>query len=73
MSGKAFRMATRAIGRGFQLLRYLLLDGMLPKKSKFEVGRDLHGAGINIPTLMLTARSQVVDKVVGLRMGGMTI
>jgi two-component system alkaline phosphatase synthesis response regulator PhoP len=46
---------------------------MLPKKSKFEVGRDLHGAGINIPTLMLTARSQVVDKVVGLRMGGMTI
>lgn len=51
----------------------LLLDGMLPKKSKFDVGRDLHGAGINIPILMLTARTQVVHKVVGLRMGGMTI
>lgn len=47
----------------------LLLDVMLPKKSGFDVCRDLRGAGINIPILMLTARSQVVDKVVGLRMG----
>jgi two-component system alkaline phosphatase synthesis response regulator PhoP len=47
----------------------LLLDVMLPKKSGFDVCRDLRGAGINIPILMLTARGQVVDKVVGLRMG----
>jgi two-component system, OmpR family, alkaline phosphatase synthesis response regulator PhoP len=47
----------------------LLLDVMLPKKSGFDLCRDLRGAGINVPILMLTARSQVVDKVVGLRMG----
>jgi two-component system alkaline phosphatase synthesis response regulator PhoP len=47
----------------------LLLDVMLPKKSGFDLCRDLRGAGVNIPILMLTARDQVVDKVVGLRMG----
>ena len=47
----------------------LLLDVMLPKKSGFDMCRDLRGAGVNIPILMLTARDQVVDKVVGLRMG----
>jgi two-component system, OmpR family, alkaline phosphatase synthesis response regulator PhoP len=47
----------------------LVLDVMLPKKSGFDVCRDLRSAGLNIPILMLTARSQVVDKVVGLRMG----
>jgi two-component system alkaline phosphatase synthesis response regulator PhoP len=47
----------------------ILLDVMLPKKGGFDVCRDLRGAGLNVPILMLTARSQVVDKVVGLRMG----
>lgn len=47
----------------------IVLDVMLPKKSGFDVCRDLRGAGLNVPILMLTARSQVVDKVVGLRMG----
>jgi DNA-binding response OmpR family regulator len=36
----------------------LLLDGKLPNKSGFDVGRDLRGAGINIPILMLTAHSR---------------
>ncbi|MGA6984305.1 MAG: response regulator transcription factor [Candidatus Sulfotelmatobacter sp.] len=47
----------------------LILDVMLPKKSGFDICRDLRGAGLNVPILMLTARGQVVDKVVGLRMG----
>jgi two-component system alkaline phosphatase synthesis response regulator PhoP len=47
----------------------VVLDVMLPKKSGFDVCRDLRSAGLNVPILMLTARSQVVDKVVGLRMG----
>ncbi|HZZ15305.1 MAG TPA: response regulator transcription factor [Candidatus Sulfotelmatobacter sp.] len=47
----------------------LLLDVMLPRKSGFDLCRDLRGAGVNVPILMLTARDQVVDKVVGLRMG----
>ena len=47
----------------------LLLDVMLPKKNGFDLCRDLRAAGLNVPILMLTARDQVVDKVVGLRMG----
>jgi two-component system alkaline phosphatase synthesis response regulator PhoP len=47
----------------------LLLDVMLPKRNGFDLCRDLRAAGVNIPILMLTARDQVVDKVVGLRMG----
>jgi two-component system alkaline phosphatase synthesis response regulator PhoP len=47
----------------------ILLDVMLPRKTGFDICRDLRSAGINVPILMLTARGQVVDKVVGLRMG----
>jgi two-component system alkaline phosphatase synthesis response regulator PhoP len=47
----------------------LLLDVMLPKRNGFDLCRDLRGAGVNTPILMLTARDQLVDKVVGLRMG----
>ncbi len=47
----------------------LLLDVMLPKRNGFDLCRDLRAAGLNVPILMLTARDQVVDKVVGLRMG----
>jgi two-component system, OmpR family, alkaline phosphatase synthesis response regulator PhoP len=47
----------------------LVLDVMLPGKSGFDVCRDLRGAGLNVPILMLTARGQLVDKIVGLRMG----
>jgi two-component system alkaline phosphatase synthesis response regulator PhoP len=47
----------------------ILLDVMLPRKSGFDICRDLRTAGNNVPILMLTARGQTVDKVVGLRMG----
>jgi two-component system, OmpR family, alkaline phosphatase synthesis response regulator PhoP len=47
----------------------IILDVMLPKKSGFEVCRKLRDGGIETPILMLTARSQVVDKVVGLQFG----
>ncbi len=47
----------------------ILLDVMLPKKSGFEVCRKLRTGGIETPILMLTARGQVVDKVVGLQIG----
>ena len=47
----------------------ILLDLMLPKKSGYDVCRDLRQAGLIIPILMLTARHQTVDKVLGLKIG----
>jgi two-component system alkaline phosphatase synthesis response regulator PhoP len=47
----------------------VILDVMLPRKNGFDVCRDLRQRGVNTPVLMLTARGQVVDKVVGLKLG----
>ncbi len=56
----------RASQGGFDLI---ILDVMLPLLSGYEVCRRLRHAGVETPILMLTARSQVVDKVVGLKTG----
>jgi two-component system alkaline phosphatase synthesis response regulator PhoP len=47
----------------------IILDIMLPGKNGFDVCRDLRQRGIHTPILMLTARGQVVDKVLGLKLG----
>ena len=47
----------------------ILLDVMLPGASGFDVCRDLRQRGVMTPVIMLTARGQVVDKVLGLRLG----
>jgi two-component system alkaline phosphatase synthesis response regulator PhoP len=47
----------------------ILLDVMLPGKSGFDVCRDLRQNGVQTPVLMLTARGQTVDKVLGLKIG----
>jgi two-component system alkaline phosphatase synthesis response regulator PhoP len=47
----------------------ILLDVMLPGGNGFDVCRTLRQRGIHTPILMLTARGQVVDKVVGLKLG----
>ena len=46
-----------------------ILDLMLPKRTGSEVCRKLRQMGEDLAILMLTARSQVVDRVVGLRIG----
>ena len=56
----------RAIGEAFDLV---LLDVMLPRLGGFDVMRELRKRGIETPVIMLTARGQVVDKVVGLKLG----
>src|SRR5947199_2398087 len=56
----------RAVTEGFDVI---LLDVMLPRKNGFDVCRDLRQQGVQTPVLMLTARGQVVDKVVGLKLG----
>src|SRR6202048_558095 len=47
----------------------IILDVMLPHKTGFEVCRQLRQAGIDTAILMLTAKTQVVDRVVGLKLG----
>ena len=59
---------------GLQLAReqdpdLILLDLMLPKLDGFEVCRRLRQAGSAIPILMLTAREEEADKVLGLELG----
>jgi two-component system alkaline phosphatase synthesis response regulator PhoP len=47
----------------------IILDVMLPQKSGFDICRDLRQRGISTPILMLTARGQVLDRVLGLKLG----
>src|ERR1700692_4622962 len=47
----------------------IILDVMLPRKSGFDVCRDIRQAGLITPILMLTARGQTSDKVNGLNIG----
>jgi len=42
---------------------------MLPGRDGFDVAKTIRSQGIQTPILMLTARSQVVDRVVGLKLG----
>lgn len=55
-----------AIDESFDVI---ILDIMLPYKSGFDVCRVLRERGVSTPIIMLTARTQVVDKVVGLKLG----
>ena len=47
----------------------ILLDVMLPGGSGLDICRTIRQKGIQTPVLMLTARGQVVDRVVGLKLG----
>jgi two-component system alkaline phosphatase synthesis response regulator PhoP len=42
---------------------------MLPEKNGFDICRDLRREGMHTPVLMLTARAEVVDRVLGLKLG----
>nr|WP_326127552.1 response regulator [uncultured Oscillibacter sp.] len=47
----------------------ILLDVMLPRMNGFEVCRALRQAGDNVPVIILTAREEETDKVLGLEIG----
>lgn len=47
----------------------LILDVMMPKKSGFDVLATLRSEGSQVPTLLLTAKNQIEDKVQGLDLG----
>ena len=56
----------RATNEAFDLV---LLDVMLPQLNGFDVLQELRRRGVEVPVIMLTARGQIVDKVVGLKLG----
>lgn len=70
-------MTVTAVGSGTQGLRraqqeeydLIVLDVMLPGLSGFDVLRQLREASVQTPVLMLTARGDDVDRIVGLEMG----
>ena len=47
----------------------LILDVMLPKKNGYDIARDLRQRGVATPILMLTAKGETIDKVLGLKLG----
>jgi len=47
----------------------ILLDIMLPKKDGLDVCRELRRRNVTIPIVMLTAKGEEIDKVVGLEIG----
>jgi len=47
----------------------IILDVMLPHKDGFEVCRELRRAGLRTPVILLTAKTQESDKVLGLDLG----
>ncbi len=47
----------------------MVLDVMLPRMSGFDLCREMRRSGINIPVLMLTAKGEEIDKVLGLELG----
>lgn len=58
--------ARKAISERFDLI---LLDVMLPKKDGFDVCRDVRRAGVTTPIVLLTAKTQEAEKVLGLELG----
>ena len=55
-----------ALSEKFDLI---ILDVMLPKKNGLDVCRDLRQKGNSTPVLMLTAKGETFDKVLGLKIG----
>ena len=64
--GRAALEAARQLATDLELI---LLDLMLPVVDGFEVCRVLRSEKINIPILMLTARDDEIDRIVGLEIG----
>jgi len=69
--------AVTAAADGAQALRvfaqekfdFVILDVMMPKKSGYDVCRELRARDERVPVLFLTAKGEEIDKVVGLKLG----
>ncbi|MBL8196558.1 MAG: response regulator transcription factor [Blastocatellia bacterium] len=56
----------KAIEKSFNLI---ILDIMLPQKNGLDICRDLRQRNILTPIIMLTAKGEIIDRVVGLKLG----
>lgn len=65
-AGDGHTAIARATGEPFDVI---VLDVMLPGRDGFDVAKTIRTQGVQTPILMLTARTQVVDRVVGLKLG----
>jgi two-component system, OmpR family, alkaline phosphatase synthesis response regulator PhoP len=65
-AGDGHTAIARATSSPFDVI---VLDVMLPGRDGFDVAKTIRQQGIQTPILMLTARTQVVDRVVGLKLG----
>jgi DNA-binding response OmpR family regulator len=50
----------------YESYELMILDWMLPDGQGIDYLRELRSAGVRLPVIMLTARTEVIDKVVGL-------
>jgi len=66
VAGDGVEAVRRARAEAFDLI---LLDVMLPNKDGFEVCRELRRGGLDTPIIMLTARTQEAEKILGLNLG----
>lgn len=72
---EGFEVVSASDGRsGFEIASngafdLLILDVMLPKKNGYDIARDLRNKGVTTPILMLTAKGETIDKVLGLKLG----
>lgn len=70
-----FDVVTAADGAlGYQIARrekvdLILLDLMLPGRNGEDICRDLRRDGVDVPIIMLTAKGEELDKVLGLELG----
>jgi two-component system alkaline phosphatase synthesis response regulator PhoP len=66
-SGDGVEAQNLAMSQAYDLI---ILDVMLPSRNGFDICRHLRKNGVNTPILMLTARSELNNKVQGLKAGG---
>jgi two-component system alkaline phosphatase synthesis response regulator PhoP len=75
LQSEGFEVRSAAEGEaGFALAQeenfdLIILDVMLPKKNGYDVCRDLRRKNVETPILMLTAKGETIDKVLGLKLG----
>ncbi len=73
--GEGYQVSVEENGKeGFEealkgIFDLILLDIMLPEKDGLEICRDLRARGVDTPVIMITAKSQVIDRVLGLKIG----
>jgi two-component system alkaline phosphatase synthesis response regulator PhoP len=66
-SGDGLEAQNLAMAQPYDLI---ILDVMLPSRNGFDICRHLRKNNVNTPILMLTARSELNNKVQGLKAGG---